>query len=110
MTEDERLILATTIALHDYQLYEKWIVGAGIWLPMLVGPQCGHNQGQAIHRCISETTRSVTKPGVALVHHKLGWSDRWQRLEWFRLTDSQLRAFYNTVVHTSQEKYHGSLY
>lgn len=95
MTEDERLVLSTTIALHGFELYNRWIPVAGIWRPLLVGKQ----DGPTVVWCIREVG------GIDVLVHihepmRVNFDPDWQRINWFELTDSQLLDFYNIVVST----------
>jgi len=93
MTADERLVLQTTIILHGFELYERWLPDSGFWLPNLVGSR---RSSDGAYECIP-----ITKEGSPLpIRIWMMLATHHQRMHWFKLTDSQLQAFYNTVLST----------
>lgn len=96
MTEDERLVLSTTIALHGFDLYER-LMKDGVWRPLIVGRVVAMNGNQPLHEAVVQW---IDDDRINPRRSRLPWTHTWQRHHWFKLTDQQLQAFHDTVVST----------
>lgn len=92
MTREEREALIFMIALHGFELYERWWPDSGTWTPTLVGRQIGENEFECV---------PTMQDGRIFGHMTMTLRTRHERLAWCKLTDAQLQAFHNTVVSTA---------
>jgi len=92
LTADERLVLITTIALHGFDLYERFEKRTGYWRPFLVGRPLGDGHYEGVFEWIKDRQVSPYRSKVQLGNA--------QPKNWIDLPDDKLQAFYNTVVST----------
>lgn len=91
MTREEREALIFMIALHGFELYERWLAYSGWWEPILLGRQFDTHEYEVV----------AIMPSGKVVTTQLTLVTAYHRHAWFKLTDAQLRAFHDTVVSTA---------
>jgi hypothetical protein len=93
LTDDERLVMTTTMALHGFGLYRKPRAREQF---MLIGRPLGrhHNGGQMMYEAVAKWKSGEIAPTVS----ESGFSSRWLPMDWAKLTDEDLSGFHRTVM------------